>query len=98
MDKVPELPRRRRRPLPPARFARLKLEAQLYRPRLIRHNIQFERGQLQQIDDERRVPCYGAVPSRAAMIRQLITDAIMFRRVGRSPPRPPNGVPYPIGI
>jgi hypothetical protein len=86
----------RRRPLPPARVARLELEAQLCRPRLIRHNIQFEPGQLQQVDDERRVAAYGPVPSRAAMIRMLIAEALVFRRAGRSPPpRPAKGEPLP---
>jgi hypothetical protein len=96
VDKVPELPRTRRkpRPLPQARLARLALEAQIYRPRLVRQNIRFEPGELQRIDDERRVPSYGAVPSRAAMIRQLISDAILFRRANRKPPRPAKGVPF----
>jgi hypothetical protein len=69
-------------------------EAQIYRPRLVRQNIRFEPGELQRIDDERRVPSYGVVPSRAAMIRQLIFDAILFRRANREPPRPAKGVPF----
>jgi hypothetical protein len=98
VDKVPELSRVRRRPLPPARRARLELEVQLYRPHLVRQNIRFEPGELQRIDEERRVPSYGTVPSRAAMIRQLITEAIAFRRANRSPPRPVRGEPFSIDL
>jgi hypothetical protein len=98
VDKVPELPRTRRRPQPQTRIARLKLEAQLFRPRLVRLNIRFTPGELQRIDEERRVPSYGAIPSRAAMIRQLISEAIVFRRVNRSPPRPVKGVPFPLSL
>jgi hypothetical protein len=58
---------------------------------LVRQNIRFEPGELQQIDDERRVPSYGPVPTRAAMIRMLISEALLFRRAGRSPPKPPKG-------
>ena len=74
------------------------IEAQIYRPRLVRHNIRFTPGELQRIDEERRVPADGAVPSRAAMIRMLISEAIMVRRAGRSPPRPAKGVPFEIDI
>jgi hypothetical protein len=96
VDKVPELSRVRRRPLPPARRARLELEVQLYRPHLVRQNIRFEPRELQAIDDERRVPSYGAVPSRAAMIRMLCREALLFRRTSRSPPpKPTKGAPLP---
>lgn len=88
MAEVSELSRVRRRPLPPARRARLELEAQLYRPRLVRQNIRFEPDELQRIDDERRVPACGSVPSRAAMIRMLVAEGLMFRQMHRSPARP----------
>ena len=82
--------------MPPARQARLELEALLKRPRLVRHNIQFEPSQLQAIDDERRVAAYGAVPSRSAMIRQLINDGLLLRKSMRpkEPPRRSKGVPF----
>jgi hypothetical protein len=98
MVEVPELSRTRRRSPPQARIARLKLEAQLYRPRLVRQNIRFEPGELQRIDEERRVPSYGTVPSRAAMIRQLVAEAILFRRANREPPRPARGEPFAISL
>ena len=100
MVEVPELSRTRRRPLPPARRARLELEAQLYRPRLVRQNIRFELDELQRIDDARRAPAYGSVPSRAAMIRLLVSEGLLFRRLHGLPPKPkrPKRVPYPIDI
>ena len=98
MTEAPELSRTRRRPPPSARLARLKLERDIFRPRLIRQNLQFEPSQLQQVDDERRVPAYGSVPSRAAMIRMLIAEALMFRRANRSPPPKPKRVPFEIDI
>lgn len=99
MTKVPELPRKRRR-LPPARLARLKLEREIFRPRLLRHNIRFEPGELQQIDDERRVAAYGAVPSRSAMIRQLINDGLLLRKSMRPKTSGParGKQPYPINL
>jgi hypothetical protein len=81
-----------------ARLARLALEREIFRPHLVRQNIRFEPSELQRIDDERRVPSSEAVPSRAAMIRQLIREAIAFRRANRSPPRPAKGVPFEIDI
>jgi hypothetical protein len=105
MLRVPELPRMKRRPRPlrdldqTARVARRKLEVDLFRERLVRHNIRFAPDELQRIDDERRVAAYGAVPSRSAMIRQLINDGLLLRKSMRpkSPPRRPKGQPY-IGL
>ena len=102
MLRVPELPRMKRRPRPlrdldqVARVARRKLEVDLFRPRLVRHNIRFAPDELQAIDDERRVAAYGAVPSRSAMIRQLINDGLLLRKSMRpkDPPRRPKGVPF----
>jgi hypothetical protein len=96
MDQVPKLSHVRRRSLPPARLARLALEREIFRPHLVRQNIRFEPRELQAIDDERRVPSYGAVPSRAAMIRMLCREALLFRRTSRSPPpKPTKGAPLP---
>ena len=56
------------------------------------HNIRFAPDELQRIDDERRVASYGAVPSRSAMIRQLINDGLLLRKSLRpkDPPRRPT--------
>lgn len=100
---VPELPRKKRRPRPlreldgTARRARLRLEAQIYRPRLISVNLRLTPNQLQALDDERRVPAYGPVPSRCAMIRLMIAELLMFRRAGRPPPKP-GKAPFPIKL
>jgi hypothetical protein len=63
----------------------------------VRHNIRFAPDELQRIDDERRVAAYGAVPSRSAMIRQLINDGLLLRKSMRpkDQPRRPKGVPFP---
>jgi hypothetical protein len=97
-----EISRVRRRPRPlkeldgRARAARLRVEKQIFREPLIPLLLKFPEDQLQQIEDERRVAAYGAVPSRAALIRQLIVEGLMWRRSMRpkSPPRAPKGVPF----
>jgi hypothetical protein len=82
-----------------ARKARLSLEREIFRPHLIPLLLKFPEEQLQQIEDERRVAAYGAVPSRAALIRQLVSEALMFRRSMR-PKKPPRsrGTPFPISL
>jgi hypothetical protein len=101
MFEVPELSKMRRRPRPlkqldpRARLARLRLEAELFRPHLVRQNIRFEPSQLQAVDEERRLPAYGIVPSRAALIRQLIIEGLAWRKAMR--PRtsgPAKGEPF----
>jgi hypothetical protein len=101
MSEVLELPRMKRRPRPlkaldqRARLGRLRLEKQIYRERLVRHNIRFAPDEIQAIDDERRVAACGAVPSRSAMIRQLINDGLLWRRSMRpKKPARPRGVPF----
>ena len=104
MFKVSELPRKKRRPRPlrqldqTARLARLALEKQIYRPRLIPLNLRLPPDQLQRIDDETRVAAYGPAPSRCAMIRMLIDEGLAFRRSMRPRTRPTKGVPFPIEI
>ena len=77
-----------------ARDARLRLEREIYRPRLIPLNLRFTEDQLQQVDDERRVAAHGPVPSRCALIRMLLSEALMWRRSMRDPPRRRKGVPF----
>lgn len=104
MVEVPkELSRVRRRPRPSreldqtARNARRKLEVELFRPQLRSLNLRLPPDLLQKIDDERRVPAFGPILSRCATIRMLLTEALVFRRAGRAPPRP-GKVPYPIEV
>ena len=98
---VSELSRVRRRPKPlreldsRARIARLRLEAEIYRPQLIRLGLRVTPQQLEQLDAERRVPDCRGVPSRAALFRALVDEALAFRRAGR--PRtsgPARGEPF----
>ena len=103
MAKISELSRvsRRRRPRPlseldqTARRARLRLEAQIFRPRLVPVLLRLPPDQLQKIDDERRVAACGNIPSRCGLIRMLVSEALMWRRSMRpqSPPRT-KGVPF----
>lgn len=103
MPEISELPRKKRRPRPlrdlnsTARRARLQLEREIYRPRLIPVLLRFTPNQLQALDDERRVPAYGPVPSRCAMIRLMIEESLMFRRAGRPPPKP-GRAPFPFKL
>ena len=94
----------RRRPRPPrdldpsARNARRNIEAQIFRPPLVPLLLRFTPDQLQRLDDERRVAACGNIPSRCATIRQLIDEALMWRRSMRpkDPPRRPKGEPFEI--
>ena len=97
--------RRRRRPKPlreldpTARNARLRLEREIYRPRLVPVLLRLPPDQLQRLDDERRIAACGNIPSRCATIRQLLDEALMWRRSMRpkDPPRRPRGEPF-IGL
>ena len=97
---VKELSRVRRRPRPlkqldqRARIARLALEAEIYRDPVATFSIRVTPAQLQQIEDERRTAAYGSVPSRCALIRMLLSEALMFRRSMRPTPRRSKGVPF----
>jgi hypothetical protein len=102
---ISELSRVRRRPRPwkeldrAARKARRALEREIYREPLIPILLRLPPGQLQRLDDERRAPAYGNVPSRCATIRQLLDEALMGRKSMRPrPSRVPRGTPYPIDV
>ena len=101
MVDILEISRVRRRPRPlkeldqGARQARLKLEREIFREPLISLLLKFTESQLQEIEDERRTAAYGPVPSRAALIRQLINDGLLWRRSMRpKKPTRPRGVPF----
>lgn len=107
MVEISELSRvsRRRRPKPlreldqTARKARLALEREIFRSPLIPVLLRFTEDQLQKIDDERRAPAYGNVPSRCATIWQLLDEALMFRRSMRpKKPARSRGVPFEIDL
>ena len=94
MSEIFELPRkkRRRRPVSAARVARLRLEREIFREPLIPVLLRLPPDQFQRLEDERRVAAYGSVPNRCGLIRQLISEAIMWRRSIRpkDPPRRPR--------
>ena len=96
MSEISELPRkkRRRRLVPIARVARLRLEREIFRERLIPVLLRLPPDQFQRLEDERRVAARGSVPSRCALIRMLLSEALMFRRSMRDPPRRTKGVPF----
>jgi hypothetical protein len=54
------------------------------------------RDTLEQIEQERRL--YAFAPARSEVLRQLINEGLIFRRMHRSPPKPPRGEPYPIDV
>jgi hypothetical protein len=91
--------KRRRRPLrdldQTARRARLRLEREIFREPLVPLLLRLPPHQFQQVEDERRVAAYGSVPTRCALLRQLIDEALAFRRAAR--PRssgPGKGEPF----
>jgi hypothetical protein len=102
MFEVSELPRkkRRRRPLreldQTARRARLELEREIFRPRLVGLFLRVTPQQLQRLDEERRVPDSRGVPTRAALFRALVDEALAWRKAARpkEPPKP-RRVPFP---
>lgn len=107
MVEVSELSRMRRRPRPlreldqRARRARLQVEREIYRPHLVRLDLRVTPEQLQRLDEERRVPDSRGVPSRAALFRALVDEALAWRKVARpksSGPGRARGAPFPIDI
>jgi hypothetical protein len=92
--------RRRPRPLkqldPRARLARLALEREIYRPRLVIVTLRLTADQIEKIDAERRIATSaGGVPSRCAAVRALIDDGFALRKIAR-PKEPPRREPFPI--
>jgi hypothetical protein len=103
MVEAQEFSRVRRRPRPhhPARLARLKLEAEIYRPRLVVVTLRLTPEQIAKIDAERRVPTSTGVPSRCAVVRALVDEGFAFRLAARprtsGPMKParPKRTPFP---
>ena len=87
--KVPELSRVKRRPKPlreldqTARRARLRIEEQIFRPQLIWLGLRVTPQQLERVDAERRIVDTRGIPSRCALIRELVDEALAFRRAMR---------------
>jgi hypothetical protein len=94
--------RRRSRPHHPARLARLRLEAEIYRPRLVVVTLRLTPDQIAKIDAERRIPTSTGVPSRCAVVRALVDEGMAWRKAMRpkssGPARPARGMLFPIEI
>jgi hypothetical protein len=103
---VPELSRVRRRPKPlraldqTARRARLRLEQEIYRPQLIRLGLRVTQEQLDRVDAERRIADARGVPSRCALFRELVDEALAWRSSMRPKSSGParGKQPYPIDL
>jgi hypothetical protein len=97
-----ELSRMRRRPKPlseldgRARAARLRLEQEIFRPHLVRLELRVTPQQLERLDAERRIEDSRGVPSRAAVFRELVDEALAFRKSARPKSSGPGrGEPFP---
>jgi hypothetical protein len=79
-----------------ARRARVALEREIFRPRLVRLLLRVTPQQLQRLDEERRVADSRGVPTRAALFRALVDEALAWRKAARpkEPPKPKR-VPFP---
>jgi hypothetical protein len=52
------------------------------------------RAMFEKIEEERRL--YAVMPSRSEVVRQLLSEGMIFRRMHRPrPPRPAKGLPLP---
>ena len=102
MVEAQEFSRVRRRPRPhhPPRLARLRLEAEIYRPRLVVVTLRLTPDQIAKIDAERRIPTSTGVPSRCAVVRALVADGLAWRSIMRPKSRGParGKQPFPIDI
>jgi hypothetical protein len=82
------------RPLPKARIARMeadRLAALPHRRRiLIWGRISSEIAT--RLEEERQL--YAIIPTKSALVGQLLTEAIAFRRANRPPPPRPKRVPF----
>jgi hypothetical protein len=86
------------KPLSQARIARMeaaRLTALPHRRRiLIWGRISSEIAT--RLEEERAL--YAITPTKSALIGQLLTEAITFRRAHRSPPKPVKGQPFEISL
>jgi hypothetical protein len=81
-----------------ARVARLKARCLAAAPerRTARINVRVAPKLLAEVAAERAL--YAVRPSMTEVTVQLLQEGLAFRRLHRSPPRPPRGVPYPISL
>jgi hypothetical protein len=97
MDKASLIAKRRPWERPPARKTRLELERKLMRPRMRVMILRLPGKMIAALDNERRL--YPKIPARNAMVRELLDEAMAFRRSMR--PRGSGsgrGEPFPIDL
>jgi hypothetical protein len=94
VDKLSLLAKRRPYERPPARVARVALERKLMRRSMRQVLTRLPPEMIAALDDERRK--YPNIPARNAIVRELIGEALSFRRAGRPKTSGPGrGEPYP---
>jgi hypothetical protein len=76
----------------------LRLEDQIFRPQLVRLGLRVTQQQLERVDAGRRVADSRGVPSRCAMIRELIDEGLAWRSTMRPKSSARGKQPYPIDI
>jgi hypothetical protein len=61
---------------------------------LVRLDLRVTPQQLERLDAERRIADSRGVPTRAAMFRALVDEALAFRRASRPKHRAARGEPF----
>lgn len=97
VDKIALIAKRRPYQRPPARKTRLELERRLMRPRMRAMLLLLPGEMIAALDNERRL--YLKIPARNAIVRELLNEAMAFRRATR--PKSSGfgkGEPFPIHL
>jgi hypothetical protein len=95
VDKLALIATRRPYERPPARVARLELERELMRPPMRVLFLRVPGEMIAALDNERRL--YPKIPARNAIARELLDEALSFRRAARPKSSGSGrGEPYPI--
>ena len=96
MDKRSLIAKRKPYERPPARVARLELERKLMRRPMRQCLMRLAPEMIDALDAERRL-YFDHIPPRNEIVRQLLSEALALRRIGR-PKKPPKGEPFPINL
>jgi hypothetical protein len=82
VDKLALIAKRRPYERPAARSARLALERRLMKPRMRVLFLRAPEELIAALDEERR-RYYDRIPARNEVARELLTEALAIRRIGR---------------
>jgi hypothetical protein len=96
VNKISLIAKRRPYERPPARVARLALEEKLMRRPMRQVLMRLPHEMVDALDVERR-QYYDRIPPRNVVVRELLSEALALRRLGR-PKKPPKGEPFHIDI